>query len=329
MPVRQPTTPATSADAPAEDAPHPPPTAGPRRRRWLDPERLVVPAFLAPALLFIGVYLLWPIVQSIELSFFSWNGVGARDYLGFDNWRKLAGDSVFWLAFRNNLVLITLSIAIQLPLAMALAVVLDRLRNRIGRILQAIWFIPLLLSTVAVGVLFGNVYNPTFGMVNRGLEAIGLEQLTRAWLGEPGTALYAVIAVVIWQFVPFYMILFAAALGDLSDDLHGAARIDGATETQYFFRVALPALRPVIGVAVTLSVIGSLKYFDVVWVMTQGGPVNATELMATYMFRSAFRGNQMGYGATIASALFLTVLFATVFFLAWRTARRRAEERRG
>lgn len=329
MPVRQPTTPAVSADDPAEDALHPPPGAGRRRRSWLDPERLVVPAFLAPALLFIGVYLLWPIYQSIELSFFSWNGVGAREWLGIDNWRRLVSDSVFWLAFRNNLILITLSIAIQLPLAMALAVVLDRLRNRFGRILQAIWFIPLLLSTVAVGVLFGNVFNPLFGLVNRGLNAIGLEQFTRAWLGEPETALYAVIAVVIWQFVPFYMILFAAALGDLSEDLHGAARIDGATELQYFFRVALPALKPVIGVAVTLSVIGSLKYFDVVWVMTQGGPVNATELMATYMFRAAFRGNQMGYGATIASALFLTVLVASVLFMTWRTARRRAEERRG
>ena len=326
MPVRRPTTPASSATEPAEDPLHPPPDSGKRRRRRLDRETLVIPVFLAPAMLFIGVYLLWPIARTIELSFFSWNGVSAvRDFVGLGNWSQLMDDPIFWLAFRNNVLLIVLSIALQLPLAMGLAVLLDRLRNRLGRFLQAVWFLPLLLSTVAIGVLFGNIFNPNFGLLNAALEAIGLEEWQRAWLGEPETALYAVIAVVIWQFVPFYMILFAAALGDLSEDLHGAARIDGATETQYFFRVALPALKPVIGVAATLSVIGSLKYFDVVWVMTQGGPVNATELMATYMFRAAFRGNQVGYGSTIASALFLTVLVASLVFLAWRNHRRRTE----
>ncbi|WP_130648869.1 carbohydrate ABC transporter permease [Egicoccus halophilus] len=294
----------------------------------MDAERLIVPAFLAPAMLFIAVYLLWPIGQTVQLSFFSWNGVSpVRDFVGMENWSRLANDPVFWLAFRNNVLLIVLSIGIQIPISMALAVLLDRLHNRLGKILQAVWFIPMLLSTVAIGVLFTNVYNPNFGMLNRGLEAVGLGNLTRAWLGEPETALFAVIVVVIWQFVPFYMILFAAALGDLSEDLRGAALIDGATERQYFFRVALPALKPVIGVAVTLSIIGSLKYFDIVWVMTQGGPVNATELMATYMFRSAFRANQVGYGSTIASALFLTVLVASLIFMAWRTQRRKAEER--
>lgn len=305
-------------------APTPPAPRRRPRRRWLSAERLIVPAFLAPAMLLIGVYLLYPIVSSIQLSFFSWNGVSpVRDFVGLDNWRRLVADDVFWHAFRNNLILIVLSIAIQLPVSMALAVMLDRLRGRFGRILQAAWFLPLLLSTVAVGVLFTSIYNPSFGLLNRSLEGLGLDTWTRAWLAEPSTALYAVIFVVVWQFVPFYMILFAAALGDLSEDLRGAASIDGATGTQYFFRIALPALRPVIAVAVTLSVIGSLKYFDVVWVMTGGGPVNATELMATYMFRAAFRSNQVGYGATIASALFLTVLLSALAAALWRAVQAR------
>lgn len=297
-------------------------------RRHFTAEKLVVPAFLAPAMFFIGVYLLWPIAETIELSFFFWNGSAPRQFVGLDNWRALLNDSVFWQAFRNNRLLIGLSIVIQMPIAMALAVLLDRIGRRLSKVLRVAYFLPLLLSVVAIGVLFRNIYNPAFGLLNTSLEAIGLESLTRPWLGDSGTALYAVVMVISWQFIPFYMILFAAALADLSADYRDAARVDGATESQYFFRVALPQMKPVVGVAIALSIIGSLRYFDLVWVMTQGGPVHATELMATYMFRMAFRSSRMGYGATIASALFVTVLIFALAFLLWRARRRRPEEAR-
>jgi raffinose/stachyose/melibiose transport system permease protein len=302
---------------------------GPSWRRHFNAEKLVVPAFLAPALFFIGVYLLWPIAGSIELSFFSWNGSAPREFIGLDNWRALLNDSVFWQAFRNNLLLIGLSIIIQMPIAMALAVLLDRIGRRLSKVLRVAYFLPLLLSVVAIGVLFRNIYNPAFGLLNTSLETIGLESLTRPWLADPSTALFAIIVVVSWQFIPFYMVLFAAALADLSADYHDAAKVDGATESQYFFRVALPQMKPVVGVAIALSIIGSLRYFDLVWVMTGGGPVHATELMATYMFRMAFRSSRMGYGATIASALFLTVLISSLAVLVWRARRRRLEEARG
>ncbi|MTV25648.1 sugar ABC transporter permease [Nitriliruptoraceae bacterium ZYF776] len=282
--------------------------------------------FLAPALLLMGVYLLWPIAQSLQLSLFRWDGVAADPtFIGGANWRRLLGDDVFWLAFRNNLVLVVVSLAVQLPIAMALAVLLDRVGRRLARALRLVWFVPLLLSTVAVGVLFRSIYDNNFGLLNAALELVGLDALTRPWLGDPGTALPAVIMVVVWQFVPFYMLLFAAGLADLPGDLRDAARVDGATENQFFWRVALPNLKPLVGIAAVLSLIGALKYFDIVWVMTGGGPVHRTELMATYMFTRAFRANEVGYGATIASALFLSVLVASLA-TTWWTARRRRRE---
>lgn len=298
-----------------------------RRQRRSD--SLVRAMFLLPAFALIGVFLLYPIGQSIQLSFFQWDGVAPdRLFVGAGNWRRLVGDEVFWLAFRNNIVLIVVSILIQLPIAMGLAVVLDRIGRMISRTLRVLYFLPLLLSTVAVGILFRNIYDPTFGLLNSTLELIGLEHLAQPWLGQPSTALPAVIAVVIWQFVPFYMILFAAGLADLSGELRDAAQVDGATERQYFFRIAIPQLKPLIGIAMVLSLIGALKYFDVVWVMTQGGPVNSTELMATYMFNKSFRTNEVGYGATIASALFLTVLLASLVTTLIAARRRRLEETR-
>lgn len=298
-----------------------------RRQRRSD--SLVRAMFLLPAFALIGVFLLYPIARSIQLSFFQWDGIAPdRLFVGTGNWRRLVADEVFWLAFRNNIVLIVTSILIQLPIAMGLAVVLDRIGRMLSRTLRVLYFLPLLLSTVAVGILFRNIYDPTFGLLNSTLELLGLGQLAQPWLGQPSTALPAVIAVVIWQFVPFYMILFAAGLADLSEELRDAARVDGATERQYFFRIALPQLKPLIGISMVLSLIGALKYFDVVWVMTRGGPVNATELMATYMFTKSFRTNEVGYGATIASALFLTVLIASLVTTLIAARRRRLEETR-
>ncbi len=299
-------------------------TATGRRERRR--ERLFLALFLAPALALIAIFLIYPILQSVQLSLYRWDGVNpVRTWVGFGNWQRLVSDEVFWLAFRNNVLLIVASLLIQLPIAMGLAVVLDRVGRILGRILRVLYFLPLLLSTVAVGILFRNLYDPSFGMVNAVLRAVGLDAWAQPWLGQAETALPAVIVVVIWQFVPFYVILFAAGLADLPDDLRDAAFVDGASETQYFFRVALPQMKALVGIAAVLQLIGSLKYFDVVWVMTGGGPVNSSELMATYMFAKAFRTNEVGYGATIAAALFLTVLVASLATTLWAGRRRRLE----
>jgi raffinose/stachyose/melibiose transport system permease protein len=268
--------------------------------------------FLAPAFLFLVVFVLWPIVNSVQLSFYEWDGISpARTFIAFENWTTLLTDPIFWRAVGNNFIIVILSIAIQLPIAMALAVLLDKGGSKL-RLFKVTYFLPLLMSTVAVGILFKYVYDPQSGLLTTFLQAVGLSALVRTWLGDPGVALYAVIAVICWQFIPFYMILFLAALAGIPSELREAAFLDGATENQYFWKIALPMVKGTIATAAILSLIGSLKYFDLIWVMTEGGPLNATELMATYMYKNAFISFKMGYGSTIATMLFIIVMVVSL-----------------
>jgi raffinose/stachyose/melibiose transport system permease protein len=285
-------------------------SAGPTR--YVNEYTLTAVLFLLPTFFFLSIFVIWPILESFRLSFYKWNGVDpSMTFLQFENWTRLANDSVFWRAMRNNFIIVILSILIQLPIGLALAVLLDS-AGRKFQFFKVIYFLPLLLSTVAIGILFKYIYDPYFGIINAGLEALGLESWTQSWLSDPRIALYSVIAVICWQYIPFYMVLFLAALAGIPQELREAAAIDGATENTYFFRIAVPLLRGAIVTAATLSLIGSLKYFDLIWVMTEGGPVNATELMATYMYKKAFNSFEMGYGAAIASALFIVVLITAL-----------------
>ena len=279
--------------------------------------------FLLPALVLLAVFIVWPVFLSIQLSFYDWNGIApTRAFVGLGNWRDLAADSVFWKALGNNLIVVVLSIGIQLPVAMALAVLLHRGANKL-KVFKVVYFFPMLMSTVAVGALFKSVYNVQFGVVTPLLTALGLAGLSRDWLGDSNIALFSVIAVICWQFIPFYMLLFLARLSSIPNELREAAAMDGATGAHYFWRIELPLMRGVIMTAMTLSLIGSLKYFDLIWVMTEGGPSRATELMATYMYKEAFSSFRMGYGSTVATAMFLIVMTAGLAAIA---VRRRSQE---
>ncbi|SKA02249.1 carbohydrate ABC transporter permease [Consotaella salsifontis] len=287
-----------------------------RRRRARALSSALAPAvFLAPAVVLLLVYLLYPLVDSFRLSLLAWNGLGeTARYVGLENWVRLAHDQVFWLSAGNNILLALFSVLIQLPIAIVLAVVLDEASHG-SRLLKILYFLPLLMSSVAVGVLFKNVYDPNFGPVNSILEAFGLYDWTQDWLGDPHLALASVIAVVCWQNIPFYMVLFLAGLASFPRELNEAARLDGASEITIFWRLKLPHLKGTFRTAVLLAVIGSLRYFDLIYIMTGGGPDNASELMATYMYRTVFSSFQLGYGSTIASAMFIVVtLIAAVSF---------------
>jgi raffinose/stachyose/melibiose transport system permease protein len=280
----------------------------PARKPRVNEYTVTIILFLFPALFFLGVFIVWPILSSLQLSFVEWNGIDPqRDFVALDNWTRLLQDSVFWRALGNNLIIVALSILIQLPVAMALAVLLDKGGRKL-QLFKTVYFFPMLMSTVAIGILFKYIYDPTFGLVTTLLERVGLDMLVRNWLGDPEIVLYSVIGVICWQYIPFYMILFLAALTGIPEELREAALIDGATENQYFWRIVLPLLRGTISTAVVLSLIGSLKYFDLIWVMTEGGPSNASELMATYMYKKAFQSFEMGYGSTVATALFVIVM---------------------
>jgi len=280
------------------------PLAGRRHRS----ARTLAPAlFLAPAVVLLGMFLVYPLLQSFRLSLLEWNGLGENSvFVGLANWAVLAKDALFWHALGNNLLLGLFSVLIQLPIAMALALLLDK-AGRGSRTLKILYFLPLLFSSVALGVIFKNIYDPNFGPVNAALQALGLPALAQDWLGDRRYALAAVTAVICWQNVPFYMILFLAGLASFPSDLREAATLDGASESTIFWRIKLPHLQGTVRTAAMLAVIGSLRYFDLIYVMTGGGPEGASELMATYMYRTVFSSFQLGYGSTVASAMFLVV----------------------
>ena len=266
--------------------------------------RMTAAIFLLPALLVLGVYVLYPIIDSFYTSTLQWRFPRQSTPVGFANWGRLLKDTYFWQAFINNIKIMFLSLLFQVPFAMALATFLDVTEKK-GYLFKIIWFLPYLLSSVAIGVLFKfalDANSGIFASISRlfGGGAVDL-------LGNPGTALYTVVGVVCWQYIPFYMILYLAAYGTIPVELYEAASIDGATRSQYFWRVSLPLLRPTVATGMTLSIIGSLKYFDLIYVMTGGGPGVATELMATYMYRLSFDRRNFGYGATVASGMFILI----------------------
>ena len=271
---------------------------------------ITVVIFLAPTIFILLAFVVWPILSSLELSLFDWNGIDpVRTYVGVENWTRLFSDAIFLKAIGNNLIIVVLSIAIQLPIAMLLAICLDHFSNLfISKILKTIYFLPLLMSSVAVGILFKFIYDPTFGPITTTLRSMGLDEFVQPWLADPDVAIYSIIAVVCWQFIPFYMVLFLAALTSIPGEMRESALLDGATEAQFYQRIAIPMIQGTVRTGVLLSFIGSLKYFDLIWVMTQGGPFNSTELMATYMYKKAFMSADMGYGAAIASAMFIIVM---------------------
>lgn len=280
--------------------------------------------FLLPALAVYATFVVGPILLSMYYSLFDWSGVSPRaNFVGVQNFARLLRDGVFWQAVGNNLELMVLSIVTQMPLALGLALLVTKgLRGM--RFFRTAYFVPHMVPTVAIGILWIYIYDPTMGLLNNVLGELGLWRWQRGWLGEESTALYAVVATMAWQFIPFYMILFQAALVGIPHELYEAASIDGATGTKAFRYITLPHLKGTIRTAVVLSLVGSLKYFDLIYIMTGGGPNHASELMATYMFKTAFNQFRMGYGSAVAVLSFL-IAFVVSAVLLYFTQFRRGE----
>jgi raffinose/stachyose/melibiose transport system permease protein len=272
----------------------------------------VAAVFLAPALIVMAIYIIYPIISTFISSFTSWNGISSdKTFNGLYNWNKLVHDQKFWQAFLNNIKVMVLSLIIQQPIGFLLATFLDG-KSRKFNFFKVIWFLPLLMSSVAVGYLFHYALSVNSGLLTAISELFGGGKVDV--LGNQATALYAVIFVICWQFIPFYMVYYMAGYSSISTDYFEAAVLDGATRGQYIRSIALPILAPTIRSAVVMSVVGSLKYFDLVYVMTEGGPGNSTELMATYMYKTSFQKFNMGYGSAIAGGMFILITVIALLF---------------
>ncbi len=260
--------------------------------------------FLLPALiLFCGV-LIAPIGASAYYSLFDWNGIGAKTFIGLSNYKELFTSNAigFMRALRNSLLLAALSVFLQLPLALALALTLGK-KIKGERAFLSVYFMPVLISTVVIGQLWLKIYNPDYGILNVLLRAIGREDWTRIWLGNKNTALSAVFVPTLWQYVGYHMLLLYAGVKSVPPELREAAMLDGASDGQINRYIVLPYIKPIIRISVIFAVTGSLKSFDLIYVLTNGGPLHSTEVPSTLMISMLFLRNRYGMGSTIAVLL--------------------------
>ena len=268
--------------------------------------KLYIFLFLLPALiLFVGV-LVAPIGLSGYYSLFDWNGFGKMTFIGFNNYKELfTSNSIgFMKALKNSLLLALFSVFLQLPLALGLALALGK-KIKGERAFLSIYFMPVLISTVVIGQLWRKIYNPEYGILNVFLGKIGLENLQRIWLGTTQTALWAVFVPILWQYVGYHMLLLYAGVKGVPTELREAAMLDGATDSQVNRYIVLPYIKPILKISVIFAVTGSLKSFDLIYVLTNGGPLKATEVPSTLMINMLFLRNRYGMGSTIAVLLIL------------------------
>jgi len=292
----------------------------------MNDKNVTIVAFLLPPLVLYCTFVVFPIFQSFRLSLYQWDGLGPMTrFVGLGNYAELLRDQTFWQALRNNLALVGFSLVTQLPPAVLLAVLLTgAIRGR--DFFRTTFFAPQILSAVATGYLFYYVYEPTFGMLNQALKLVGLGSLARGWLGDQHLALPAVLAVISWRHVGFYMVLFMAAIEGIPEEIFEAAQIDGCNKRRIVWHITLPLMSNAIKTAAVLAIVGSIKYFDLIWIMTQGGPVHASELIATYMYKETFLSWHVGYGATLAFALFVVAFSVSLVFLRVTSRGEREEE---
>jgi multiple sugar transport system permease protein/raffinose/stachyose/melibiose transport system permease protein len=273
-------------------------------------------------LAFFAIFVLWPLAQSMYYSLTKWNGLSDPEFIGLDNFSRLLSDPNFVRSFENTAVWLIVAVTVPTILGLLLAVLLDRpLRG--SRLYKSAFYLPITLSLVVVGQVWTWIYQPNWGLLNTVLEAVGLEDLTRAWLGDPQTALVAVMVAWCWQQTALALILFLAALTTVPQDLIEAAAIDGANARQQFTRIIVPLLRPATVVVITLAVINTLKGFDIVFVLTKGEPFHMSSNLAMLMYEETFFKYRMGYGAAIATALFaLAIIVVIVYFRQSRASER-------
>ncbi len=268
----------------------------------------VIAAYVLPALLLILVVVYIPIILTGYFGLHEWNGIGAMKFIGLEQYRTLIQDGKFWDSALHSFLLAvfsTLSLILYLIVAMVLA---SRIKG--ANTFRKIYLIPMLLSSVAIAQLWLKVYHPTNGILNSFLVSLGVSNPPE-WLSDSSIVLYAIFIPILWQYAGFYILIYYAALKNIPETLIEAARIDGANALQIAWKIKLPLVMEVFKVTIVLAVIGSLKYFDLIYIMTGGGPNGASEVMASYMYRIAFNIYDFGYASAVGFFLLVISLVAT------------------
>jgi len=277
--------------------------------------------FILPAVALFLIFIGYPIIRSIYQSFTQWPGFGPSTFVGFQNFSAMFQDPVFVTALVNTIEFTAVTTIVATFLAMVLAAVL-RAKWRFGTVFRVAIFVPALLSLVVSGTVWGLIYEPNFGILDTFLNAIGLHSIAISWLSDSATVVPSLIVVGIWQSLGFYMLIFYAALHDIDPALYEAAQLDGASVVAQFRYVTMPMLRSVTSIVVTLNLINGMKVFDIIYVMTGGGPDNASQSLTTYLYSLAFGGQVAGAIPAIgyATAIGVVVLLLAIIIVAAQLA---------
>lgn len=278
---------------------------GPPRKRI----NFLAYALIAPALISFLLFLAYPLLRTLVGSFYEFGLVETTNrFVGMANFVELSGDPVFWIALRNNMIILIGSVIIQVGLGVILAAILNRGVRRASGLFQLIIFAPMVMSGAAVGLLWQLVYEPSVGILNQILRVFGIPTPMLGWLGDPNIAIYAVLFVACWQYTGFMMVMLLAGMQSVPPELYEAAKIDGANEIQSFRYITIPGIRNVLIAAILITAIGAFKAFDIIYVLTLGGPANASQVLGGYLYKNAFTLDRMGYASAIAVVLLCITL---------------------
>jgi len=268
--------------------------------------------FLAPGLIIYSIVVVYPMIYSSWLSLFRWDGVApTKVFVGLDNYvTLLTQNDVFWIALRNNAIWLVAALLLPTSIGLGLAILLNS-KFRGSHIFRSIFYFPAVLSLAVVGLIWTWIYHPDLGLLNQALRGVGLKAFTRNWLSDPNVALYPVIIAATWNAVGLPMLLFLAGLQTIPEELHEAAKVEGAGPIRRFLYVTFPLLRETTLIVLAITAINALKAYDIIYAMTNGGPANKTQLLSTWMYFLTYNYNQVGLGTAIAVVLFsLTLIFA-------------------
>ena len=256
--------------------------------------------YILPGLLVYFALVLGPIIAAIGISFTEWNGIGSPNWIGFGNYAKLLSDETFYVALKNNALFMVFYCVIPIVVGLSLAALVWSLRRREQFALRTLLFLPYIMPTAVLGIIWHWLYNPAFGPINQALKLAGLGSIALPWLGDFTFVLPAVGIVASWYFFGFCMVLFLSGIQRIDPSLFEAAKVDGASGSRIFFFITLPLLLPEIRIALLLTIIASIKSFDLIFTMTRGGPANATLVPNIYMYELGFQLNRYGYASAVA-----------------------------
>lgn len=263
-----------------------------------EPVQLSHLLFAAPALLFFAVFALLPLIGVVVLSFTTWNGIGAIEFTGLASWKEALGRSSTWHGLWLVMLMVVATWLLQTPLSVLLGTFLAG-RQRYRNVLAVLYFLPLLLSSAAIAITFKSLLDPNFGLAS----ALGIPWLAQNWLGDARLVWVVLLFIIAWQFIPFHTLIYQGAVRQIPASMYEAAQIDGAGRVRRFFSITLPQLKYTVITSSTLMVVGALTYFDIIFVLTQGGPGVATRILPLDMYLTGFRGNEMGVASCLAVML--------------------------